>query len=89
MGDPESDLIIDVPNIYSNVKDSWNSQLFKGLSKDGVLPHEAKSILASANGNGFAVMYQLHQRLNPLLISVVLHHYVTPLRYVLKRRNLA
>ena len=68
--DPNNTIEIDVPNCYQNVKDSWNNQIIAGVEKPGILPDEAKNIQKSSNNNGFAFLYSMHQRLNPLLISL-------------------
>ena len=69
MGDPELDDYVDVPKIYKCVKDSWNTQLFDGLSLQGTLPPEAKNILKASSNNGFTFMYNMHNIYNPLLMS--------------------
>ena len=69
IGDPELDDNVDVPKIYETVKDSWNTQLFDGLSQQGTLPPEATNILKASSNNGFTFMYNMHNIYNPLLMS--------------------
>ena len=84
MGDPEKSDDVDVPIIYNNVKDSWNSQLFEGLSQPGILPAEAKNILKASNNNGFIFMYM------PITLSLCLfrHRLFLLIRYKMERNLL-